>query len=175
VRSDVPNLRSILLVREVERRLRQACDRSEFRLVEYSLQSNHVHLLVEAAGPSALARGMKSIGARLARAVNRVFGRRGPVLDERYHARALRTPREARNAIAYALLNARKYLGRFAPGVARVDPASSGRWFGGWRTNPPRAPDPPAVAHPRTWLLAVGWRRHGLLAPDEVPRGGTAR
>jgi hypothetical protein len=116
---------------------------------------------------------MKSTGARLARAVNRVFGRRGPVLADRYHLRVLRTPREVRNAIAYVLLNARRHaakLGRALCGAARIDPASSGRWFDGWRGGRDgdargRAP----VAPPRTWLLGVGWRRHGLLDLDEVP------
>jgi hypothetical protein len=137
-------------------------------LVQYSLQTNHVHLVVEADGPEALGRGMKSIGARLARAVNRVFARRGPVLAERYHLHVLRTPREVRNALAYVLLNLRKHFGQRAP--AGIDPASSGRWFDGWSGTRRRVgPDPPAVAKPRTWLLSVGWRRHPLLRPEEVP------
>ncbi len=74
---------------------------------------------------------MKSVTARLARAVNRVFGRAGPVLADRYHARPLRTPREVRNALRSVLLNGRKHARR-ARG-ARIDPASSGRWFDGWR------------------------------------------
>jgi len=75
VRPDVPSLRQVELVREVERSFRKACDQRRFRVVHYSLQSNHVHLIVEAAGAEDLGRGMKSIGARLARAVNRVFSR----------------------------------------------------------------------------------------------------
>ena len=31
-----------------------------------------------------------------------------------------------------------------------------------------------SVAFPHTWLLAVGWRRHGLLGPSEVPGGARA-
>jgi hypothetical protein len=113
---------------------------------------------------------MKAIGARLARAVNRTFGRRGSVLVERFHLHILRTPREVRNALAYVLLNARKHLGRLALRGSRIDPASSGRWFEGWRNARDQIPqDPPAVARPRTWLLSSGWRRHGLLAPDEMP------
>jgi hypothetical protein len=63
-------------------------------------------MIVEAHGKEALASGMKSIAARLARAVNRACGRSGPVLDGRYHSRLLRTPREVRRALAYVLLNA---------------------------------------------------------------------
>ena len=76
--------------------------------------------------------------ARLARAANRVFGRSGPVLDGRYHARVLRTPSEVRNALAYVLLNVRKHF-RQRRGIAppvQMDEASSGRWFDGWRGRP---------------------------------------
>jgi hypothetical protein len=114
---------------------------------------------------------MMSLGSRLARAVNRTFGRRGRVLADRYHARVLKTPREVRNALAYVLLNARRHAGRRARRCDTVDPASSGRWFDGWRTHPmpARAPDAPAVARPRTWLARTGWRRHGRIGLDEVP------
>jgi hypothetical protein len=71
------------------------------------------------------------------------------------------------------ILNARKHaaaLGRqLQRGVSIVDPASSGRWFWGWSRALPPAPDEPAVAAPRTWLLRAGWRRHGLIDPSEIP------
>ncbi len=133
VRKDVPSLRTKRLVREFRRSLAKACERGRFRVVHYSIQRNHVHLLVEAQGKDALASGMKSVGARFARAVNRVFGRSGPVLEGRFHHHVLRRPREVRNALAYVLLNVRKHRtqsGRGAPPV-RLDEASSGRWFDG--------------------------------------------
>jgi len=79
---------------------------------------------------------MKAIGARLARAVNRVFARSRPVLADRYHVRVLRTPREVRNALAYVLLNARgtREGGRTLSRAFGIDPASSGRWFDGCGT-----------------------------------------
>jgi hypothetical protein len=141
--------------------------------VHYSVQRDHLHLIVEAEGNAALARGMKAVGARFARAVNRVFRRAGAVLDGRYHFRVLRTPREVRAAIAYVLLNARRHwFKRFgvAPPV-RIDEASSGRWFDGWIAPAPGF-DPrgsPEVSQPRTWLARAGWRRHPLIDPAEVP------
>ena len=174
VRREIPSLRSVRLVRELERSLRDACERGRFRVAHYAIQPDHVHLIVEAVSNEELAGGMKSIGARLARAVNRVVRRRGQVLADRYHLHILRTPREVRRAIAYVLLNARRHLaklGRRLEAKPMIDPASSGRWFDGWRSGVGRAHDPPAVAAPRTWLLRVGWRRHGLLAPTEVPGG----
>ena len=172
----LPSLRSVALVRALERSFAAACNRGDFRLVHYTLQTTHAHLLVEASDATALARGMMAVGARIARALNRTYGRHGPVLAGRFHARLLRTPREVRNAIAYVLLNARRHARRIWTGL-RVDPASSGRWFNGWRRKPlteSATSDPVPVTRPRTWLLAIGWRRHGLVDPDEIP-GGTRK
>jgi len=173
MRADVPSLRCVELVRGFEWSLAQASERGDFRVVHYSLQSNHVHLLVEALSPAALACGMKSVGARLARAVNRVFGRVGPVLAERYHLRVLKTPREVRNALRYVLLNARRHASRLW-GRALLDPASSARWFDGWSRGDGGAEGEGRcpVAHARTWLLTVGWRRHGPIDPADVPGPG---
>ncbi len=146
-------------------------------MVHYSLQGNHVHLMVEARNREALGRGMKAIGARLARAVNRIRKRSGRVFADRYHLHVLKTPREVRAALRYVLLNARKHAERLGKAV-KLDPASSSRWFDGWRRDAlarvvrgeeegPRLPMP--VARARTWLLKIGWRRHGLLDPAEVP------
>jgi hypothetical protein len=132
-----------------------------------------VHLVVETAGKEALGRGMKSVGIRLARAVNRVFGRTGPVLFGRYHLRVLKTPREVRNALAYVLLNARKHWRQRngnAPPVV-LDVASSGAWFDGWKRPPPfgEAIGARPVARARFWLLRQGWRDRWLVDPAEVP------
>jgi hypothetical protein len=177
VREGVPSLRIAALVRAWQRSLAEASERGSFRVAHYSLQGDHAHLIVEAHGKEALANGMKSIAARLARAVNRVCGRSGPVLDGRYHHRPLRTPREVRRALAYVLLNARRHLAkrRRASRVesSSLDPASSARWFDGWRPQAasrlPEARGAPEVARARTWLLRIGWRRHGLVDPREVP------
>lgn len=163
--ASVPSLRARRLVREFERSVAHACDRGDFRLTHYSLQGNHAHLIVEADDRSALARGMKAVGSRLARAVNRVFGRCGRVLADRYHMHELRTPREVWNAVRYVLLNARRH-GRRA---ARLDPASSARWFDGWRQVTGDPVDEPPVARARSWLLRVGWRRYGPIDPADVP------
>ena len=174
---NLPSLREGRFVLEFRRSLAEASERGSFRVTHYSLQGDHAHMIVEEHGKEALARGMMSIGARLARAVNRVGQRSGPVLDGRYHHRSLRSPREVRRALAYVLLNARRHLAK-RRGVSRsltahLDGASSARWFDGWRPEAAsRLPETKAgceVARPRTWLLRIGWRRHGLVDPSEVP------
>ena len=172
VRRDVPSLRSARFVREFERSLRSVRERGRFRVVHYALLGDHAHFVVEASSSRDLSCGMKSLGSRLSRAVNRVFHRVGAVLDDRSHVRVLRTPTEVRRAIAYVLLNTRRHLaklGRWVDPRGRIDPASSGRWFDGWTNRTETAGDAPAVARPRSWLLSIGWRRAGLVGLAEVP------
>jgi REP element-mobilizing transposase RayT len=177
VKPNLVSLRNGRLVREWRRSLADASERGSFRVAHYSLQGDHAHLIVEAHGKHALACGMKSIAARLARAVNRISGHRGPVLDGRYHHRSLRSPREVRRALAYVLLNARRHLIERRPlsrrAAVHLDGASSARWFDGWRSEVARplldATGAPEIARPRCWLLRVGWRRHGLIDPGELP------
>jgi hypothetical protein len=142
--------------------------RTDFRVVQFSVQDNHVHLLAEAAHKRALASGVRGLVIRLARAVNRGLGRRGRVWSDRYHARVLRTPRAVRHALVYVLMNFRKHrrVGN------EIDPCSSAAWFDGWRTPPAaQASGPRPVAVARTWLARMGWRRYGLIERGERPKG----
>jgi hypothetical protein len=142
------------------------------RLNHFSVQGNHLHIIVDVAGKTALSKGMQGLSIRIAKRLNRLLGRRGHVFGDRYHARILRTPREVRNALAYVLNNARRHaqqLGRSYP-PRWVDPFSSATAFDGWRDPPDADRGPPLPILPaRVWLLKVGWRRHGLIALDEVP------
>jgi REP element-mobilizing transposase RayT len=185
----LPSLRKRRIVRAIEAAFRAAKERPGFRLVHYSIQRDHVHLIVEAGDRAALGRAMKSLGTRFALAVNRALGRTGRVLAERYHQRILACPRQVRNALAYVLMNARHHaaqqiarwraVGRNAdslPNAGTLDGASSARWFEGWRTGVAADRSPPcslgtapAVAEPRTWFLRLGWQRFGLLDPNEIP------
>jgi REP element-mobilizing transposase RayT len=167
-----------------------------FRIVHVSIQRDHVHLLVEADNKFALSRGMQSFQISAAKHLNRAFSekhglavrRRGTVFPDRFHQEVIKTPRQARNALAYVLNNWRKH--REDRGEQQstwnVDPFSSGALFGGWKAleGQPfmwrlRATyDSLVVYLPKTWLLYEGWRRHGLIRFNEVPseaKLGTAR
>lgn len=146
-------------------------DREDFRIAEYSIQPDHVHLIVEADNKEALARGMKSFSVRANRLFNAVTGRRrGRVWGHRYHRVDLTTPRQVRNALVYCLNNGRKHGSMNKAWPLRVDACSSARWFQGWSV-PRSAPDatPPPTAPPRTALLRTLWRKHGLIHPGETP------
>ena len=145
--------------------------RGPFRVLHWSVQRDHLHLLVEADSPTGFVRGVQGLTTRLAKAVNLALGRHGRMWGDRYHARLLRTPREVRNALVYVLNNWRKHCA-----AARgLDAYSTAGWFRDWRTPPVQPVAPPPVARARTWLGAVGWRRYGPLDVDERPRHGPAR
>jgi REP-associated tyrosine transposase len=166
----LPSLRSGRVFERIRRAFGAASD-DTFRLLHFSVQSDHVHLVVEADDSMRLARGMQGLAIRVAKAVNRTLHRHGPVWEDRYHARTLATPREVRNVLAYVLNNWRKHV----PGASGLDPCSSAAWFAGWRT-PVVAPSVMVpVARARTWLARLGWRKHELLDAREGPRppGGT--
>jgi hypothetical protein len=130
--------------------------------------SNHLHLIVEAKNRRALSRGMQGLLVRIARALNKLWDRRGSVFADRYHDRILKTPREVRVALAYVLRNAARHGLRFVG----VDPFSSGQRFDGWEERPPRGLAdlaPPLLAKARSFLLRAGWRRHQLIRFTEVP------
>jgi len=179
LRRGLPSLRSARFVRAFEATMRAGCERGRFRVVNWSVQRDHLHLIVEASSSFDLGCGMKSVGVRVVRAVQRVLGMRrgrGAVLRDRFHLHVLRSPREVRRAIAYVLLNARRHAAQRGVAlhwmVARVDAASSGRWFDGWRwrdLDPERPAEAPVVARARSWLLSVGWRRAGLIDVSEIP------
>ncbi len=169
-------LRNTSLIREVRKTFAKGCERGDFRLVEYSIQHNHLHLIVEAGSHDALSRGMISISTRFARAVNRVFRRVGQVIAGRYHVQLLRSPTQVRNALRYVLLNIRKHFkqryGQAPP--AKIDAASSGSQFDGWRSSPESlramaTQEEVGVAKATSWLLRLGWRKRGLIGLSEVP------
>ena len=174
VTEEVAELRTRKAYQAIRRALMRCAARSDYRVVEISIQNSHVHLLAEAESKDALARGMQGFEISAAKQLNRALGRRrGTVFASRYYAKVIKTPTQARNAYAYLFNNWRKHRAdRGAPW--RIDPWSSAWQFRGWATphghEAPREPLP--VVQPQSWLLREGWLRAkgGLIRLDEVPR-----
>lgn len=147
------NLRSQRGFACVHRALAAEQRRGTLRVVHYSVQGNHVHLIAEAHNRVVLGRRMKGFGIRFARAVNKMMGRRrGRVLAERYHLHVLRTRSEARNAVRYVLHN---HTGHHGERGAPVDPYSSAPFFFqrvAWLP----FEGPPPLSQAGTWLLREG-------------------
>lgn len=74
------------------------------KVLHYSFQSNHIHLILEANSNEVLTRGMRSLTITFAKGL-----KKGRVQIERYHLHVLRTLREAKNAILYVLFNQQKH------------------------------------------------------------------
>jgi len=149
------------------RRALAVSSREDFRIIHFTIQNDHVHLIAEADTGRALSSGVRGLAIRIARVVNRALGRSGRIWGDRYHARALTTPRAVRNVLVYVLNNFRKHLKH----VTGIDPCSSAAWFTGWSERPALdASGPPPVAAARTWLARVGWLRHGAIELHEQPK-----
>ena len=129
--------------------------RPDFRVVHFSILGNHVHLIAEADGARALANGVRALSIRLARRLNAMMGRSGPVFEDRYHVHVLRTPAEVRNALRYVLGNYAGHSVAWGENVSRawVDPYSSA-----------------TARAPRVGLRRAGDEERGDVAPQE--RGG---
>ena len=159
--------------------------REEFRVVHFSIQRTHLHMIVEATSKEALSKHMKGLLISAARQINGAVSietgkrRRGRVVSDRYHASVLSSPRQVRNAIAYVLNNWRRHQ-EDRDGAARawlVDPFSSGCNFGGWKELEDKrflfsvreTYKPLFTCLPKTWLLRDGWERRGLIGARETP------
>ncbi len=174
----LPRLRGAGPAKVLKAAFVRGCDKGVFRICQFSVQGNHIHLVCEARDELALARGIQGWKICVARRLNAYWHRKGKLFDDRYHAVILTTPRQTRNCLVYVLHNARRH----GEAVATIDVYSSAWYFDGWRTDqwrrgldPPDNPHGPPVAPAHTWLLATGWmvsrciscgERMGLLRPE---------
>jgi REP element-mobilizing transposase RayT len=157
VRQEVWSLRTHRCFRTLRRAFARGCRRFGFRLIHFSVQRGHAHFIVEAPDEIALGRAMKGLAVRMARALNKVMSRSGPVFADRYHAHRITSPREAAHAVRYVLRNHLVHALRAGvPGSDGVDPCCSDAW---------RDHAPPLVAEPRWWLLTVGVARFAARGP----------
>ena len=154
-----------------------AAAKGRVRIVDVSLQGDHVHLVCEADTRMLLARGMQGFLISAARRVNRALGGGacGCVFADRYNARPLTCPTDVRNTRLYVLNNFRHH--DYHHFRRAFDPLSNALNFDGWvdldvdrlRAALPEDERWPRV-RPHSWLMTTGWRRRGLLSTWEMPR-----
>jgi len=153
---------------------RQAFERANRRglvsIAHYSVQGNHIHLIVESRDRRALAAGVKRLEVRLARALNRLMGKRGRAFGDRYHTHELDSASAVQNALGYVLLNRARHFPEWA---GLHDPYSSAGVFDTFAA-PLRATwstgaGPPAIEVPATRLLRNGLRALRMVDPSTVP------
>lgn len=169
-------LRMKRIYRIVREALWAAAQKIRFRLIEYSVQDNHLHLICEADDTYALSRAMRSLSIRIAKRLNQAMGTRGERIPQRYFMRVLKTANEVRIALQYVLNNYRRHAAQRNVVCERgwVDPFSSGVWFGYWSPPPAPARDPceevprPTV-EPKSDVLSILWMAYGLIDPSFVP------
>jgi REP element-mobilizing transposase RayT len=148
--------------------------RKGFRLVNYSIQGNHLHLICEGVDEVAVSRGVQRITSRVARALNKRWERRGRLFADRFHGEVIRTPKHMRNALRYVYLHVHRH--KAASGVVYVgtDPFTSTKWFDGWahlREPPPMPTARDPVTRGKCWLLQEGWLKGGgPIRTDEMAR-----
>jgi len=146
---------------------------ADLRVIHLSIQGNHIHLIVEAGDKDVLAAGARRLEILAAKPINKRLGRTGKVFAFRYHRVDITTPRQMRSTLAYVLNNWRRHREDVTtPGAenAVIDPYSTAWAFDGWcDLDEVPAWERLPSAEPSTWLLRVGWRRHGALRVREVP------
>jgi REP element-mobilizing transposase RayT len=167
-RGGLPSLRA-QKVHSLFLRIKMETATEAFRVVHHSLQSDHVHLIVEAVDKKEMSSGLRRVVIRFAKRFALLLGaKKGKVWGDRFHTHTLRSVRQTRNVLLYVLQNAKKH-GAVDRGARFVDPFSSGGAFDGWVDVEPCARP---VAAPRTWLLGVGWKKLGLLRATDAPKEG---
>ena len=135
LRARLHSLRSQRVARTLLNALRDS-NRDYFRIVHYSIQENHVHLIAEAEDTAALASAVRGLTVRIARRVNHVLRRNGRFWADRWHGRDLEGPRQVRNALVYVLQNRKKHTSGAL--LDALDPLSSAASFDGFATAVPR-------------------------------------
>ena len=145
--------------------------RRGFRVIDFSIQDDHLHFVVEADDARSFKSGYYALSIRLGKRINAALGSSGRIFADRRHYRLLTSPREVRNARAYVLLNRNHHAAKRGRGADdHVDPFSSAEWFDGWKEERRFVRlGPCPVAVPETWLARVGWRRYGLISLREIP------
>lgn len=143
IADDIPSLRSSRRFARIRKCFADSRGRFGMRLAEFTVLSNHLHLVVEADSSASLTRGMQGLCIRLAKALNAALSRCGRVFADHYHSRLLVTPTELCAVIRYLRSNATRHYGEGGPDPFSSDDSAAGA----------------LLVAPVGWLLRAGWQR----------------
>ena len=86
--------------------LREARKRCGVQILNYTVTSNHVHLLVKESGDAnSIPSGIQLIAGRTGQEYNQRKGRKGAFWEDRYHATAVESGEHLRRCLVYIDLN----------------------------------------------------------------------
>ena len=144
-------------------------------VVHFSVQSNHIHMIVEVLNNQSLGRAMRSLAGRLGKMIRDLVKRGsaglpiGKVFFGRYHMRVIRSPLQMRNALRYVLLN----FSQHEELIDHLDQYSTASSFTEWRSllrerygaliedqvESLIIPGQREFGEAWSWLCKVGWMR----------------
>lgn len=170
----LPNLRQPEFLEAWTRGVSRARDIG-LRIQQFSIQSDHIHLIGESDDNESLERGITSLTGSVTWALRKIFGYHGKVFRSRYHLQAIKIPTMMRNAIKYVLFNNDHHTGvdrrgdEFssifaARGICREMRERILRQTPIWQS---WIDD--CLSKPSSWMQREGWRRaRGRMKFDEV-------
>jgi REP element-mobilizing transposase RayT len=113
LRDGLPSLRKHRSLKRLQSFMRET-QKFGLRINHFSVLKNHIHMIAEADGTTAVQRGMMSFNGRLGRWLRSLGVKPGlyprGLFQGRYHLQVLKTPRQVKNALKYVLLNASKHF-----------------------------------------------------------------
>ena len=165
----LPSLRKKAEYRELLERFRIIKERFGCNLRQYSVQKDHIHLLIEARTTSDLSRYMQGLQIRFAKALNKLWKRTGKVFADRFFAKLCPDWRAVKAATRYILNNALRHGARNSRRDKDADPYSSGPWYVRWKQYAwSRFRD-----HAALWPIVPPSNTYDLhyadISPDDVP------
>ena len=165
----LPSLRKPAEYELLLERFRLVKERFDCNLRQFSVQEDHIHLLIETRKTSDLTRYMQGLQIRFARALNKLWNRKGKVFADRFFAKLCPDWRAIKAVTRYILNNALRHGVRNWRRDKDADPYSSGPWYIRWGSYAwSRFEDPEAlwpIAHPRS----SPYEFYSYIAPDDVP------
>ena len=108
VRSNKADIKSKKILKALHHAIKRA-RLKKLRVIHYTLEFNHLHLLIECESHKTLHQGMQAFGISLSKAINRIKKLKGTVYKHRYHLKKLATRRELKNALHYIFNNGKKH------------------------------------------------------------------